>query len=97
MRIEGRNYDIFDQPTVYDDSPEQINLDINLREVFPDADKAFETEPAPKENTYFKDLTDKLDSGEIPEELEFLLGSAMLILCLDELSLITLQTVTKIF
>ena len=90
-RIEARNYDIFDQPTVYDDSPAQINLDGNLREVSPYADKAFETERTLKENNYFKGLSDKLDSGEIPEVLEFfLVGSAMLILCSDELSLITL-------
>ena len=41
-RIQGRNYDIFDEPVDFkiEEEHEQINLDGNLREVFPDADDA---------------------------------------------------------
>ena len=34
-RIEGRDYSIFDKPDFKVEEPEQINLDSNLREVFP--------------------------------------------------------------
>ena len=54
--------------------PEEINLDGNLREVFSDANEAFETEAIPQENNYFKEPSEKLDRGEIPEELEFFSG-----------------------
>ena len=53
---------------------EQINLDGNLREIFPDADEALATNAEPKENTYFGDFSDQLDRGEILEELEFFSG-----------------------
>ena len=72
-RIEGRNYIIFDEPVDFKVEPEQINLDSNSREVFPDADDAFAQEDL-KENARFADFSDQLDKGEIPEELQFFSG-----------------------
>ena len=75
-RIEGRNYDIFDEPVDFkiEEEPEQINLDGNLREVFPDADEAFDVKSEIKGNARFDDFSEQLDRGEIPEELEFFSG-----------------------
>ena len=74
-RIEGRNYDIFDKPVDFKiEEPEQINLDGNLREVFPDTDEAFIPESEVKGNSCFDDFSNKLDRGEIPEVLEFFSG-----------------------
>ena len=73
-RFEDRNYDIFDTPFDFEASeePEQINLDGNLREVFPDADEALKTDSEiKKENVLFSDFSEQLDRGEIPKELEF--------------------------
>ena len=72
-RIEGTEYSIFDEPVDFKVEPEQINLDGNLREVFPNADDAFAQEDL-KENARFADFNDQLDRGEIPEELQFFSG-----------------------
>ena len=63
-RIEGRNYDIFDEPVDFKiEEPEQINLDGNLREVFPDANEAFILESEVKGNSRFDDFSNKRDGG----------------------------------
>ena len=46
-RFEGRDYSLFDDHIdfkVETEYPEKINLDVNLREIFPEADQAFEPE-----------------------------------------------------
>ena len=48
-RFEGRNYSLFDQPPDYGDDidfkvEESINLDGNLKDVFPEAEEAFKQE-----------------------------------------------------
>ena len=54
--------------------PEKINLDGNLREVFPEADQGFEPESKVYGNENLREFSDQLDRGEIPEELEFFSG-----------------------
>ena len=53
---------------------EQINLDGNLREIFPDADEAIAL--GGQENDTYSDFADQLDRDEIPEELEFFTGGS---------------------
>ena len=51
---------------------EQINLDGNLRKIFPDADEAIAL--GRQENDTYSDFADQLDRDEIPEEIEFFTG-----------------------
>ena len=53
---------------------EQINLDGNLREIFPDADEAIAL--GGQENDTYSDFADQLNRDEIPEELEFFTGGS---------------------
>ena len=53
-----------------------IVLDRNLQKVFPDADKALYDDIEIKENDEYADFSDKLDRGEIPEELQFFSGGS---------------------
>ena len=79
-RTEGRNYDIFDEPNDFDQNiyfkieseyPEKINLDGNLREVFPEADQVFDQKTELFGNEKLREFSNQLDRGEIPEEIEF--------------------------
>ena len=45
-----------------------------MREVFPEADQAFEPKSEVYGNENFREFTDQVDRGEIPEELEFFSG-----------------------
>ena len=45
-----------------------------MREVFPEADQAFEPKSEVCGNENFRVFTDQVDRGEIPEELEFFSG-----------------------
>ena len=51
-----------------------IVLDRNLQRIFPDADRALNDDVEIKENDEYADFSDKLDRGEIPEELQFFSG-----------------------
>ena len=53
-----------------------INLDGNLREVFPDADEAFEPKAEVFGNAKLEKFSEQLDRGEISEELEFFSGGS---------------------
>ena len=53
--------------------PQSINLDRNLREIFPDADDALNLDD--RQNIY-NDFADQLDRDKIPEELEFFSGGS---------------------
>ena len=67
FRIEGVN-----DPKFQD----EIVLDGNLKKVFPDADKVFNDEIELKENEEYAEFSDKLDRGEIPEELQCFSGGS---------------------
>ena len=74
-RIKGRGNSLFDELIDFEiKEPEQINLDGNLRDVFPEADEALAESDIKKENARFADFSDQLDRGEIPEELKFFSG-----------------------
>ena len=53
-----------------------IVLDANLQKVFPDVNEALYDGVEIKENDEFADFSDKLDRGEIPEELPFFSGGS---------------------
>ena len=53
-----------------------IVLDGNLQRIFPDADRALNDDVEIKENGEYADFSDKLDRGEIPEELQFFSGGS---------------------
>ena len=77
-RFEGRDYSLFDQPPDYGDDidfkvEESINLDGNLRDVFPEVEEAFKQKEVYGNET-LREFSDQLDRGEIPEELEFFSG-----------------------
>ena len=67
FRIEGIN-----DPKFQD----EIVLDGNLKKVFPDAYKIFNDRIELKENEEYAEFSDKLDRGEIPEELQFFSGGS---------------------
>ena len=69
-----RDYFERDIPVYERDSPKQINLDGNFREIFPDADEALNVGSVRQENNEYTDFVEQLDRGEIPEELEFFTG-----------------------
>ena len=69
-----RDYFDRDIPIYERDSPAQIDLDGNLREIFPDADEALNVGSVRQENNEYTDFVEQLDRGEIPEELEFFTG-----------------------
>ena len=69
-----RDYFDRDIPIYERDSPKQINLDGNLRKIFPDADEALNVGSVRQENNEYTDFVEQLDRGEIPEELEFFTG-----------------------
>ena len=74
-RIEGRDYILFDEPVDFEiKEPKQINLDGNLRDVFPEADEALAEPDIKKENARLADFSGQLDRGKIPDELEFFSG-----------------------
>ena len=66
-KIPGREY-------VHYDALDEINLDGNLREVFPEADKVLEDSENVQGNDLFDDFSKQLDEGEIPDELKFFSG-----------------------
>ena len=51
-----------------------IVLDGNLQKIFPDANEALYDDVEIKENDEFADFSEKLDMGEIPDELQFFSG-----------------------
>ena len=65
--IPGRNYANYDEL-------DEINLDGNLREVFPEAGKVLEDDENVKGNQLFEDFSKQLDEGETPDELKFFSG-----------------------
>ena len=66
-KIPGRNYVNYDEL-------DEINLDENLREVFPEADKVLEDDENVKGSQLLEDFSKQLDEGEIPDELKFFSG-----------------------
>ena len=77
-RFEGRDYSLFDEPHDYGDDidfkvEERISLNGNLREVFPEAERAFEQKEVYGNET-LREFSNQLDKGEIPKELEFFSG-----------------------
>ena len=67
FRIEGVN-----DPKFQD----EIVLDGNLKKVFPEVDKVFNDGIELKENEEYAEFSEKLDRGEIPEELQFFSGGS---------------------
>ena len=55
---------------------DEIVLDGNLKKVFPDADKVFNDGIELKENEEYAEFSDKLDRGELPEELQSFSGGS---------------------
>ena len=96
-----RDYFARDIP-IDDEEQGQIQLDINLREIFPDADEAlYEDEASRRRQQFFpysfrmpneSDILTEFDKDEIPQELEFFSGgpeqSRSLISKIDSHSLI---------
>ena len=66
-KIPGREY-------VDYDAFDEINIDGNLREVFPEADKVLEDSENVQGNDLFDDFSKQLDEGEVPAELKFFSG-----------------------
>ena len=66
-KIPGREYIDYD-------ALDEINLDGNLREVFPEADKVLENNENVQENDLFDDFSKQLNEGEIPDELKIFSG-----------------------
>ena len=69
-RLEGRDYSLFNEPPDYGNDidfkvDKKINLDGNLREVFPEAEQAFEQKEV-YENETLREFSNQLDRGEIP-------------------------------
>ena len=67
FRIEGVNDPKFE---------DEIVLDRNLKKVFPKANKVFNDGIEIRENEEYAEFRDKLDRGEIPEELQFFSGGS---------------------
>ena len=55
---------------------DEINLDGNLREVFPEADKVLEDNKNVQENDLFDEFSKQLDEGEKPNEVKFFSGGS---------------------
>ena len=80
-----REYHDRDTP-IEDERQKTIQLDTNLREIFPDADEAlYENEASKRRQQFFPysfrtpnegEILTKLDKDEIPQELEFFSGGA---------------------
>ena len=67
-----------------------ITLDENLQDIFPDAERVFQANPQEdRENVKFENFSTKLESGEIPSELEFFREKEMKIL--DKISILSIQ------
>ena len=67
--LNSLEQDYFNRDIPVNEEAEQINLDGNLRNIFPDVDEALAS--GGQENNYYTDFTNQLDRDEIPEELGF--------------------------
>ena len=67
--LNSLEQDYFNRDIPVNEEAEQINLDGNLRDIFPDVDEALAS--GGQENNYYTDFTNQLDRDEIPEELGF--------------------------
>ena len=68
----GDNFFVTQSP-----EPDQVNLDANLLNIFPDADKVLNQnieENNTTENLAYEEISSALERGEIPKELHFFTG-----------------------
>ena len=72
--LNSLEQDCYNRDIPINERTEKINLDRNLREIFPDPDEAIAL--VGQENDTYSDFADQLDRDEIPEELELITGGS---------------------